>query len=98
MSTIAADYRLCNSGMRVCTACQAAGAQRNFAGFGPEKLVSTTISLDNNKTYELKGVVRTTDGQEKDTTVRIGVGVEWDYAPSPSPTVMPSPTPSSSPI
>lgn len=71
------------------------GSQRE--SFGPEKLVSTTISLDNNKTHELKGVVRTTDGQEKDTTVRIGVGVEWDFVPSPSPTVVPSSTPISSP-
>ena len=65
------------------------GSQRE--SFGPEKLVSTTITLDNNKTYELKGVVRTKDGQEKDTVLKIGVGVEWDFAPSP--TASPSATP-----
>jgi membrane carboxypeptidase/penicillin-binding protein PbpC len=71
------------------------GSQRE--SFNGEKLVSTTITLDNNKTYELKGVVRTKDGQEKDTTVRIGVGVEWDYQPSPSPSPSATPLPSPSP-
>jgi len=60
--------------------------------FGGEKLVSTTISVDDNKTHELKGVVRTKDGEEKETIVRIGVNVEWDYNPAPS--VSPSPSPS----
>jgi penicillin-binding protein 1C len=67
------------------------GQQREtFAG---EKLVSTTITVDDNKTYELKGVVRTKDGQEKDTIVKIGVNVEWDSAPSPTPSPTPSPSP-----
>lgn len=64
------------------------GSQRET--FGSEKLVSTTITLDNNKAYELKGVVRTRDGEEKESAIRIGVGVEWDYAPSPSPSPSPS--------
>lgn len=75
------------------------GQQReSFAG---EKLVSTTITLDDNKTYELKGVVRTKDGQEKETRVRIGINVEWDYVaptPTPSPTATPAPSASSLPI
>ncbi len=71
------------------------GLQReSFAG---EKLVSTTITVDQDKTYELKGVVHLKDGSEKDTTVKIGVNVEWDYTPSPSPTPMPTPTPSATP-
>jgi hypothetical protein len=53
-------------------------------------LVSTTITVDQDKPYELKGVVRLKDGSEKDTVVKIGVNVDWDYAPSPSPS--PSPT------
>jgi len=72
------------------------GNQRE--SFNGDKLVSTTITVDNNKTHELKGVVRTKDGQEKDTIVKIGVNVEWDYvAPTPTPTANPSPTPSISP-
>ena len=70
------------------------GSQRE--SFGPEKLVSTTITLDDKKTYELKGVVRTKDGQEKDTTVKIGINVDWDFAPSPSPSPTPTATPAPS--
>lgn len=58
--------------------------------FGGEKLVSTTITVDDNKTHQLKGVVRTKDGVEHDTTVRIGVNVNWDFAaPSASPSANP---------
>lgn len=63
------------------------GEQRET--FNGEKVVSTTITLDNNKTYELKGVVRTKDGQEKDTILNIGVGVEWNFV---TPTASPSAT------
>jgi len=63
------------------------GVQRET--FNGDKVVSTTITLDNNKTYELKGVVRTKDGLEKDTTLNIGVGVEWDFvAPTASPSMI----------
>lgn len=58
------------------------GSQRE--SFNGDKLVSTTITVDQDKSYELKGVVRTKDGQEKDTTVRIGVNVDWDFSPSPT--------------
>lgn len=54
--------------------------------FEGNKLVSSTITVDDNKTHELKGVVRTKDGEEKDTVLKIGVNVEWDFAaPSASP-------------
>lgn len=71
------------------------GTQRE--SFNGDKLVSTTITVDNNKTHELRGVVHLKDGTEKDTTVKIGVNVDWDYAPSPTPSVSPSPSPISSP-
>ncbi|MFZ2199242.1 MAG: transglycosylase domain-containing protein [Microgenomates group bacterium] len=60
------------------------------ASFNGDKVVSTTITVDNNKTHELRGVVHTKDGQEKDTTVKIGVGVDWDFV---APTATPSATP-----
>ena len=61
--------------------------------FNPEKLITTSITVDAEKPYVLRGVVRTKDGQEKDTTIRIGVGVEWNASPSPSPSISPTPTP-----
>jgi hypothetical protein len=43
-------------------------------------------------------VVRTKDGQEKDTVVKIGVNVEWDFVtPTPTPTTTPTPTPAATP-
>ncbi len=68
------------------------GSQRET--FGGERVVSTTITVDDNQRYELKGVVRTKDGQEKDTIVNIGVNVDWDSVPSPTPSPSPSPLPS----
>jgi hypothetical protein len=47
------------------------GSQRET--FGSEKLVSTTITVDNNQAYELKGVVRTKDRSGKREHIRIGV-------------------------
>lgn len=67
------------------------GAEREK--FNGDKLVTTTITLSDNKPYELKGVVRTKDGQEKDTIVKIGVNTEWNAtvaSPSPSPSPSPS--------
>lgn len=62
--------------------------------FNGDKLVTTTITVANNATHELKAVVRTKDGVEKENTIKIGVNVEWDSSPSPSP----SPSPSAIPL
>lgn len=47
--------------------------------------------------YELKGKVRTKDGEEKDTVIKVGVQTDPNPtptpSPSPSPSVSPSPTP-----
>lgn len=47
------------------------------------KDVNTTINLDDG-TYELLGKVRTKDGQEVDTRIKIGVNMEWNTLPSPT--------------
>lgn len=62
------------------------GSQRE--SFNGDKLVSTTITVDDNKPHELRGLVHLKDGSEKDTTVKIGVNVEWD-----TPTASASATP-----
>lgn len=63
--------------------------------FGSEKQVSTMITLSDG-TYELMAKVRTKDGIEKDTKVKIGVKVDWNASPTPSPesSILPSPSPS----
>lgn len=54
--------------------------------FSPSKQVNTTITVpDDNKVYTLKAVVRTKDGNEKDTRVKIGINVDPNASPSPSP-------------
>lgn len=55
------------------------------------KEVNTTIEIKPDGAYELMGKVRTKDGQEFETRIKIGVNVEWDFAPSP--TASPSATP-----
>lgn len=66
--------------------------------FNGVKVASTTITVEDNKPHKLKGVVRTRDGSERDTTVEVGVNVAWDASPSPSPSpsssLGPSPSPS----
>ena len=51
--------------------------------FGNEKLVVTNITLPDG-TYELMGKVRTKDGSETETKIRIGVKMEWNFVPSPT--------------
>lgn len=55
-----------------------------------DKEINTTISLPDG-TYELLGKVRTQDGHETDTRVKIGVNTDWDWVPSP--TASPSASP-----
>jgi len=43
-------------------------------------------------TYQLKAVAKDTNGNERDSTIKIGVGVPWNYTASPSPTPSPSVT------
>ncbi len=62
-----------------------------------DKEVSTTIEDLADGTYELMGKVRTTDGQETDTRVKIGVNMEWNASPSPTPSPSPSALPLPSP-
>ncbi|MFH2085849.1 MAG: transglycosylase domain-containing protein [bacterium] len=54
------------------------------------KDVNTTITLGNG-TYELLGKVRTKDGQEIDTRIKIGVNMDWNFAPSPTASASASP-------
>lgn len=51
--------------------------------FGASKQVSTSITLPDG-TYELMGRVKTRDGAETNTMIRIGVNVEWDFVVSPT--------------
>src|SRR3989339_738373 len=51
--------------------------------FGNEKLVVTNITLPDG-TCELMGKVRTKDGSETETKIRIGVKMEWNFVPSPT--------------
>lgn len=64
--------------------------------FGSEKSISTNITLPDG-TYELMAKVKTKDGSEKDTRLKIGVNMDWNASPSPSPSPSPSLTPSSTP-
>jgi hypothetical protein len=60
--------------------------------FGAEKMISTNITLPDG-TYELMAKVRTKDGSEKDTKLKIGVNMDWNASPSPSVSPTPTPTP-----
>lgn len=65
--------------------------------FNSDKVVTTNVTVNQDKSYELKAVVRTKDGQEKENSIRVGVNTDWDYSPSPSPTPTATPTPSPTP-
>lgn len=56
--------------------------------FGSEKSISTNITLPDG-TYELMAKVKTKDGSEKDTRLKIGVNMAWNASPSPSPSPSP---------
>lgn len=66
---------------------------------GPEvesfkvKNVRTTLTIPDG-IHELKGKVRTTDGNEVETTIKIGVNVDPNASPFPSPSGLPLPSPS----
>lgn len=60
--------------------------------FGASKQVTTSITLPDG-TYELKGIVRLTDGSQSETTVKIGVNMEANASPSPSASPVLPPTP-----
>lgn len=59
------------------------------------KQVRTTWNNASTGVHELKAKVRTKDGKESDTSIKIGVKVDPNASPSPSPT--PTPTPSTTP-
>lgn len=68
-------------------------SEENFA---PSKQVTTTITVpEDNRVYELVGKVRTKNGEEKETRIKVGVNIDPTVSPSPSPTLSPSPSPSS---
>ena len=63
--------------------------------FAPTKQVTTSITVPNDNTvYELVGKVRTKDGEEKETRIKIGVNIDPTASPTPSPTPSVSPLPS----
>ena len=51
--------------------------------FGASKQVTTNITLPDG-TYELMGKVKTKDGAETSTTIKIGVRMDYDFVPSPT--------------
>ena len=68
------------------------GAERESVN---SSVMSTTIGGLSDGVYELQGKVRTKDGNESQTDLRIGVNVDPN-APTPSPSIEPSPSASAS--
>lgn len=63
--------------------------------FAASKQVVTNITVpDDNKVYELIGKVRTKNGEEKETRIKIGINTDPTVSPSPSPAPLLSPSPS----
>ena len=58
--------------------------------FGASKQVTTNITLPDG-TYELMGKVKTKDGAETITSIKIGVKMAWDFVPSPTATASATP-------